>query len=185
MSITRKLHEKIHALLRIELEELLVKLPFEEGIEKCFVVAGNYWNEVKVMVMTEGFESTCEEIFFFKVIKPLFTSELEYYSLVYHSVLFCPAFYEAELQFWKREGKRLEEFRRQHKEFLEYYESGKSSLDHFYFTRVKEDDPIPEDVNSYDMEPRTRSNYDPLITKLKALERYLAYTQAKLAGISK
>jgi hypothetical protein len=180
VSITQKLHEKISSLLRKELEECLQNLPFEKAVEKCFIVAGNYWTEVRQTMVEYGFETTNEEVFFFKTVKPLFTSEFEYYSLLYHSVLFCPADEENARKFWNREILRLEDFRQQNKCFVEYYESGKTCLDAVYYTRIKVNEPDYVEVDAYDREPKTRSSHDHLIAKLKAIERYVQFAQCKL-----
>src|SRR5687767_6843632 len=102
MSITQKLHEKIYFLLRLELEECLQRFPFEKAVEKCFMIAGDYWTEVRQAMVGYGFASTNEEVFFFKTVKPLFRAELEYYSLVYHSILFCPVDPRNAKKFWSR-----------------------------------------------------------------------------------
>ena len=157
-------------------------MPFEKAVEKCFVIAGNYWTEVRQAMIGYGFASTKEEVFFFKTVKPLFRAELEYYSLVYHSVLFCPVDPRNAKIFWSREIKRLDDFKHEHKEFVEYFESGKTCFDAIYYTRIKLNEPDYDLSVDNDIDPGTRSSHDHLIAKLKALERYSLYVQSKLRG---
>jgi hypothetical protein len=57
-------------------------------IECCFEVANHYWPKIKALLAGYIFQSEAEEIYFFKTIKPLFTSAIEYYGLLAHAQLF-------------------------------------------------------------------------------------------------
>lgn len=172
-------------MLKSDLESCAQNLPYKQSIENCFLIAGNYWSELKATVAEYKFQTEEDEIEFFKKVKPLFTSELEYYSLLYHAILFCPYDQEGERKFWERECKRLEEFKEQYKEFLEYYNSGRTDLDTDYYLRGHQIDACEEEYESYDKEPGSRSSHDHLISKLWALERYNEYAQHKLMEVDK
>jgi RteC protein len=141
------------------------------GIEKCLLAAGNHWAKIKVALLSYEFESIEEEVWFFKVVKPQFTSELEYYGLLYHSALFCPPELKAQRKFWIKESKRLEEFKAKNKTFYLYHISGYTLGDKEFFTRehgIEKE----EEIDDYNNEPRARSAYDQLVAMLIALERY-------------
>lgn len=183
MLLIRYAHEKMYKMLRNELEECLKKGSCKNSIEECFIIAGNYWSELRATIAEYEFRSEEEEILFFKTVKPLFTSELEYYSLLYHTLLFCPFDPERQKQFWERETKRLQDFKEQHPDFIAYYSSGKTDCDRIYYLRINEAQDRNGDAELYDKEPYSGTNHDHLIAKLRALERYNDYAQTKLKEI--
>src|SRR5690242_1081131 len=73
-------------------------------ITLCFKICMDYWTRLKDLMKNYSFENEEEEIWFFKVIKPRFTSLIEYYTLVYHAELFMPSLTEDNAHtFWKKE----------------------------------------------------------------------------------
>lgn len=185
MSIIQYAHEKMYKMLRRELDECLIHGPCKKSIEQCFIIAGNYWSELKAAVAEYKFRSLEEEIYFFKTVKPLFTTELEYYSLLYHTMLFCPLDAVRQKQFWEREARRLDDFKEQHKVFLVYYRAGDTSEDPVYYVRANDSHAMDGEIAAYDGDPNSKTSYDQLIAKLWALERYNEYVQGKLKELSK
>lgn len=91
-----------------QMQEELVRCTTGEAFcikeaEQCFQLANHYWNKVKEKLNTCRFETDESEIEFFKMVKPKFTSEIEYYSLLYYSLVFEPAGLDAAISFWGRE----------------------------------------------------------------------------------
>jgi hypothetical protein len=183
MSLIQFAHGKFYSLLKAELETCMKEGSFQKAVENCFLTAGNYWSELRATVAEYKFQSVDDEMEFFKQVKPLFTSELEYYSLLYHTLLFCPNDVDEQKRFWQREARRLDEFKAQNADFLDYYHSGRKDLDGFYYRRAHEIGAVEEEHESYDGEPRSRTSHDHLISKLWALERYHDYVQNKLNEI--
>lgn len=139
-----------------------------EEIECCFHIAERYWAILRNELMNHCFASLQDEITFFKVIKPRFTSETEFYSLCYHAELFRietdPAEHPA---FLKRELQRLTKFERDHAEFLNSYGNGNRGIDKIWFVRNNPGDP-------------TASSHDPLVSTLLALKRYTEFISDEL-----
>lgn len=185
MSLIQYAHGKIYRLLKIELEECFKGKPFKNAVEDCFHIAGNYWSELRATIAEYKFRSEEEEILFFKTIKPLFISELEYFSLLYHTLLFCPFDLFRQKKFWERESKRLEEFKEQNREFLIYHASGRTDKDELYYLRANDSNELNEEMESYDKEPKSEISHDHIIAKHLALEKYHLYAQKKLKEISK
>ena len=148
----------------------------------CFHVADHYWSRLRKEVTSCLFPSTAEEIDFFKTVKPLFTLEIEYYSLVFYSEL-CHAKITdpTEIkQFWSNETLRLKKFIKKNENFYTYYKTGCIYKDEEYFTRAKRglnDFLIPAAVNH---DERTTTSHDPLVAKILALEKYMNYTKSRL-----
>jgi hypothetical protein len=185
MTLIQYAHEKMYKMLRAELDERLAEGLCKNSIEECFLIAGNYWSELRATIAEYKFKTEEEEILFFKTVKPLFTSELEYYSLLYHTLLFCPFDPERQKQFWEREGKRLQDFKEQHEDFISYHKSGNTADDVMYYLRANDRHELDNEIESYDGDPMSRTSHDHLIAKLLALKRYNDYAQTKLKEIHK
>lgn len=147
-----------------------------EKIECCYQISTNYWQRIRTELKAYIFSDEAEEIYFFKKVKPLFLSTIEYYNLLYHAELFLPEFDASkQMKFWMRESERLEKFNKANKEFIQYYKEGFSYKDEQYFLR--KNNPIPGDrSNSY-----AKISHDHLISDLLTLERYFKYVQSKLS----
>ncbi len=61
-----------------------------EMIEACFKSSLDSWGKVCKQVKATGFRDDKEEIRFFREVKPVFASFIEYYTYRYHAVLFSP-----------------------------------------------------------------------------------------------
>jgi hypothetical protein len=150
-----------------------------DEVEQYFKCCFPYWMEVYKLMAAHPFCSVQEEVCFFRRVKPLFTSELEYAQLLCNALLFLPEDGDRRA-YWEREGKRLASFINEHASFWHYYRSGTYRDDAAFFTRA---DPalcsVPARI--YPDEGLV-SLYDPLVGRLLALQRYNAYVQGKLGS---
>ena len=153
-------------------------------IECCFQMATRYWAILKYDLIKHEFGSRDEEVRFFKEIKPLFTGEIEYYSLLYHAELFLvDTVKEDQLMFLERQSQRLEKFSQEHDEFYACYKSGCTAHDRDWFVRTREDQESINGNKGYDREEKATSSHDHLVASLLALERYHDYVTRLLAGL--
>ena len=137
------------------------------AIECCFNVGQSYSAQIQKMLEDYKFPSGKDEIYFYKSVKPLFKSQLDYYNLVYHAELFKPTTNPGEMkEFWVKEHQKLDRFILDHTDFYDYYKKGATNLDEQYF--------LTPDQTVY---------YDDLIAELLALERYNQYTQNELSKL--
>lgn len=111
----------------------------EELFQQCFETACNYKDSLNRRVRSYDFESTDDEIFFFKKIKPLFSAEVECYVFCYHVVLFESSEIDNDKEgrdsFYKRQLNRMDRFRRDNKEFYNYVIAESTCADKAWFTR--------------------------------------------------
>jgi hypothetical protein len=149
-------------------------------IECCYQTANKYWLLLRTDLMDHEFASIEEEIDFFKSIKPLFTSEIVYYSLVYHAELFQPTKNSELRNLLLRERNRLSKFVWNNPDFYDYYKSGQNDKDEFYFTRANND--LSNIINApiHDADSTTATSHDYLVAQIIALERYDKYLDEKL-----
>src|SRR5687767_8427834 len=106
-------------------------------VECCFHKAERHWRVLADQVASIEFATPKEEIHFFKDFKPLFTSEIEYYNMVYHSEVFKPVEDPVgELKYWQRESNKLDLFVVANSEFYIYYKGGQTYHDKDWFVRA-------------------------------------------------
>jgi hypothetical protein len=140
-------------------------------IECCFNIAHQYWSRIQAAIEETEFESKMEEIRFYKTVKPLFTSQIEYYNLRYQAEILKPAEDSDEKkEYWLKEQTRLDQFIRDHPVFYVYYKNGGSNRDEEYFLNgtKKNDD-------------EKRVYTDDLISTLLALEKYQIFIGHQLS----
>jgi hypothetical protein len=138
----------------------------KEQIEMCFHLCERIRRQVDEMLQSTRFESEEEEIFFLKTVKPPFTTLVEFYSILYRAELFIPDLPSEQHEFWNYEMQRARLFLDRHDEFFRYLKSGDTSHDRRYFLRKDATDSAVE--------------YEELIAKLFAREKYVGYITNKL-----
>jgi hypothetical protein len=149
-------------------------------VESCFWIASNYWETLKKDIGQSLFESQAKEIIFFRNLKPKFTSQIQYYSMLAEVQLFIPDDVEMKIEYWGNELKRYLRFCDRNKEFVEYYESKSVYLDSIYFVKVSADWIPPFQPMSYDADKNFCSSHDHLVRGLLAHQLYHAFVQEKL-----
>ena len=152
----------------------------EPEIECCYQVCTNYWNAVKEKLAAYEFDTMEAEINFFRNIKPKFTSEIEYYNLLYHSSLFYPPDIRARKRFWMREAERLNKFTNDNKDFYCYYKTGQTHKDHLYFVRANNKNLEAMKCKPFGVNSHTSTSHDCLIAFILALEKYTVYVNEKI-----
>lgn len=138
--------------------------------ECCLQLSTRYWQQLRDILRHHVFHDISEEIHFFKVIKPLFQAESEYYGLIAYSQQFCPQKRKEKATFWMQQQKRLEVFKSKYAVFYLYHSSGKTDRDAAYYTAGN---PKSESYQ-YD---KTESGYDLLVAQLAARVRYAEYAR--------
>jgi hypothetical protein len=179
-------HEQLYKHLQYELSVLgpTGRLIRSGQVENCFLVALDCWHELRGRLLRHSFENEAEEIEFFKMIKPRFTSEIEYYGLICQSLLFQP---EPNRQdevraFWTRERGRLEKLVSSNKSFFDYYLSGCTELDHQYFLRDCYKT-APVDLSCFYVDDESTScGFDHLVASLLAQQRFNSFVIENLEG---
>lgn len=156
---------------------------FERKVESCFAIAYRFWATIKRKVSKYQFENDDEEIEFFKIVKPKFTSEIEFYTLLYHCVLFQPTEPFSAVNFWKLEFSRLQKFEEDNQLFLHCYQTERHELVPYYFLRRFYICNNAVTQGLYDAGSQAITNGDHLVAVFQALKRHRHYTEAKLANL--
>ena len=176
-----KVCDQYHSLMQ-DLEHCRKKqLGKIEEIECCFQICSKYWSRIKVEVAAYKFKNDEDEIDFFKNWKPKFTSEIEYYNLIYHAELFKPDMDIVELKkFWLKESQRLKKFINEHEEFYSYYKNEDAYKDALYFVRANSDFSNFSESKLYDMLVKACTSHDHLVAGIITQERYHEYVAKEL-----
>lgn len=148
-------------------------------IENSFIITNLHWNQVKQKLRAYRFKKEEQEIQFFKDIKPEFTSEIEYYCLLYNSILFEPFETLPAYNFWSRESLRLQKFEKDNREFLRCFHNAHCTKSPYYFLRRHCLLKSIQEMKYYDAQG-TFTNGDHLLATLLALKRYHQYVTLKL-----
>lgn len=150
------------------------------GIDLCNKVL----TELKEIVEKEDFESTTDEIFFFKEIKPAVMSYLIYFTEVRSCEIRKPkAGINFQVRFFEKEIKKVNKFFYRNIDFSHYMELGHSYLDHQLFTRNFQNNfPFTPLVNYYQY-PEFSTSHDMLWAKITAMHRFLHYVRKSLEDL--
>lgn len=155
-------------------------LPELEKVECCFRTVAGYWIGMREKLNNYRFATEEEEIDFFKHTKPLFTSQIELYTLIYQGILFKPKEDQLKIaSFWANELSRLNRFNENREDFIRYYKSGNTYLDRQYFLRHRKT-PGAAAPRVYDKNTDFSTSHDWLVAALMAQELYHEYARKKL-----
>jgi hypothetical protein len=153
-----------------------------EETECFFGICTNYWTLLQKQVATYQFSNVKDEIFFFKKLKPLFTSEIEFYGLKHYAQLFknSTTDYIELMAFLKREYGRLVKFRNEYEDFYHYYKGESIYNDKKWFVRANNDlsNMRAEDLAEVDM--RSTTSHDWMVARILALEKYQDYVHVEM-----
>ncbi|MCS3801063.1 RteC domain-containing protein [Niastella sp. OAS944] len=117
-----------------------------------------------------SFQSTEQEVNFFREVKPRFTARYIFYAELYHILLnnftISP---EVEESYYRRHLQRVKIFMERYAQFYQYYKSGLNYLDHSYFTRHSDNGQtaLQEFI---DFDRGYSTGYDYLLAKIIAYE---------------
>src|SRR5688572_27744732 len=135
----------------------------EACTQECFNITQDYTNCIIATLEEYEFQSDAREIHFFKVIKPLFIAEREYYSLLHHTELFSES--SGDGRFWERQLAKLDKFKKEKSLFVKAYTSGSSYYDERWYLR---------------MEFRDKTLHDETVGAYLGMVRYVEYVNFRL-----
>ena len=93
--------------------------------------------ELKAYALARPFSGDEEEIRYFKYYKPALTGRLLYYYRVYQIESGCPGCLRVAETYYRRAMERAERMMERYLPFYQYYHSGATYRDDYYFLRAK------------------------------------------------
>ena len=93
--------------------------------------------ELKEYALAHPFAGDAKEILYFKYYKPALTGRLLYYYRVYQIESGCPACLRVAEPYYRKAMERAERMMERYLRFYQYYHSGATYRDDYYFLRAK------------------------------------------------
>lgn len=135
--------------------------------------------EMKEFVQSEPFENNAEEIAFFKQYKPRVLAPLFYFHHILRIESQRPLGEEELDSYYEKQQEEQKIFFDHHVAFFQYYRSGATYLDDYYFLRGRHENTIDVDVCHLDDETEFSTGYDHLVARIMAMEMLYAFLSVR------
>lgn len=149
-------------------------------IEKGFGITMQAWLNIEKITAGCRFMNQQEEVYFYKTQKPRFTGLIEYYKLIYKSVLFQPDDSTEREAYWRSELKNCNKLISRYKTACLYFEQQQPDTDIYFLQHNNQQPPILGiDVNLLKL---TSTSYSYLLGGLIAMKKYKKFMQEKISN---
>ena len=136
--------------------------------------------ELKGFALSHKFKDDAEEIRFFKYQKPLILGRLLYFYKLYQIESNRPPSYELAVGYYQCEIEKLKTVFERSLSFFQYYRSGATYRDSFYFKRGQTEISPETDTFLFEPEAELSTGYDRLVARLIAVELLLVFLTKQL-----
>ncbi len=162
--LLKQLEDQLH-FISVETEDILKRA--ELSVEVC----NEALIKLKQFILKYKFKGQAEEIKFFKEIKPGIFSKLIYHVCVYNIEMHKPnGSDEAKKKHLLRELEAIETYFNKNLDFIKYYRTRKSYLDHKYFVRGNHDLSLSLDSFYFEADPKFSTSHDNKVSQIQANE---------------
>lgn len=159
-------------------------LEIDDPIKRCenaIDITLKSLQKLKILFEKEKNKSQDQEIDFFKIVKPKFTSKLIYYNAVFKIETKKPHGGERILKkYLNNELDKLKRYFDSNLDFYRYYRTGSSYLDHKYFVRGKFDVKLALDSFYFEADHTFSTSHDFKVAKILAHDLIQVYLEDKL-----
>lgn len=140
--------------------------------------------KIREQVIEYKFDSEDEEIVFFKELKPQVLSRLLYFNKIYCiESKFPTGSNDAAKRYLNDQLHSLEYYFNRHLDFHQYYRSGSTIYDNYYFVRGNFDPRLCTDSARFNSDPEFSTVYDFKVAKILANEMLRIYLNRRLKMI--
>lgn len=141
-------------------------------------------DRLRVEVINFKFETNEDEILFFKELKPLVLSRLLYFNKIYSiESKFPTGSNNAAKRYLNDQLHSLEYYFNRHLDFYQYYRSGSTAYDKYYFVRGNVDPRLCTESSRFNSDPLFSTVYDFKVAKILANEMLRIYLNRRLKMI--
>lgn len=149
--------------------------------EKGIKISKKAISKLKLQVEKAGFDTTAEEINFFKNIKPIPMSYLIFYTEVRTCEHRKPkAGNSFQKRYLKKELKKVNKFFQQNNDFVVYMDQGQTYIDHQLFTRNHSTNFPFTPITNYYQYPEFSCSHGMLWSKVQAMQKYIGYIRESI-----
>lgn len=143
-------------------------------------------NLLKAYIAKHKFQTSEEEIIFFKGIKPQFLSKQIYNIAVYNIEIKMPQGGEkCKQKYIQTELDKIKIYFDNNIEFYQYYRAGCTHLDHMYFIRGQFNIQLRPEAFFFEADPKFSTGYDYKVSMIIANDLLQQYLQKKLEALQK
>lgn len=150
----------------------------KKWVEWSFSFTTKAWLSIQERVEGVAFSDPEEEINFYKTLKPKFVGLIDFFTLLYRSILFQPEDIKERREYWKRELATCKNFLSKHRSFCRYYEQGETIMDPVYFVQQNNKQPLIFGINENIWHVITSYSY--LLARVISIKKYQAYVTRKI-----
>lgn len=144
----------------------------------------NMLNGIREQIIHHTFSSKSDEIRFFKEQKPKIFSRLLFFDKLYQiESRFPNGSIDVEIAYLKEKLDNLTHYFNQNMDFYQYYRSGATHHDAFYFLRGQTDQGINTDSFRLDRDPGFSTCFDHKVAKIIANDMLNDYLNRRILGI--
>lgn len=176
-NIVRKLDELMQ-IKESEFADVLVCTP------EIIIALETGFENLKNLIADYSFPDKSDEIHFFKTIKPRLFSKLIYYQKIYHIELKRPiSGCQLQRLYLEKELEQINNFCIKNVDFIQYYRSGKTVMDDYYFLRGKREIELNQESFYFERDPKFSTLFDFKVSKLLASDMLAAYINCELSKL--
>lgn len=155
-----------------------------EQAAEAIKILENAFKKLKEFVIDYHFKDESEETYFFKEMKPKLYSKLLFYHNIHNIMMRRPAGSNAaKKNYFLSQLDRINDFFERNLEFYEYYRSGNTHLDKYYFLRGKPDIWLNMDGFYYDLDHNFSSCFDFKVAKILANDMLTIFLNTEIKKI--
>lgn len=155
-----------------------------QNVPSMILMMENAFEELKVVVSAYEFPTRWEEVIFFKETKPKVFSKLIYLRKIYYLEVNRPVSnYTTIRTYLEKEHSQINDFCNKNVEFIQYYRSGQTCFDEFYFVRGRHEMDLNLESFYFERDPMFSTNFDFKVAKLLANDMLAAYLNCELAKL--
>jgi len=152
-------------------------------IEWGFSITTKTWFPIQEKIESGyQFADQQDEISFFKNMEPKFIGLIDFFTLIYKSILFQPDDKDGKEAYWKSELNSCKNFLSKHQAFCRYNEQGSTKMDHVYF--VKQNNQQPPIFGIINNNWHVAGSYSHLLARVISIKKYQRYLQKKIRNAS-
>ena len=175
--LLKQLEDQLH-FISVETDDILKRAELSVGVCSEALI------KLKQSILKYKFKGQAEEIKFFKEIKPGFYSKLIYHVSIYNIEMHKPnGSDEAKKRHLLRELEAIETYFNKNLDFIKYYRTRKSYLDHKYFMRGNHDLSLSLDSFYFEADPKFSTSHDHKVSQIQANELLEIFLMAEIVLI--
>jgi len=176
-TLSKIIHELDEKLAKLETEPQNLLVYYESAAGLCWLAL----NEMRKLVIKNGFQNQYEEVKFFKHIKPkVFGKYIYYYKLFEIESLRHNASKKFQIKYLNQVLKSMHRYLEENMQFCQYHWSNKKYMDHLYFIRDKSNYRIHFNNLCTLMDYKFSTAHDYTVASIMAYERLIKYIDREI-----